>query len=245
MDTILRMGSVLNKLSNHIGNENKAARTAWLEKTLRKLPEGIKILDAGAGEQQYKEFCSHLDYTSQDFCEYTGEGDRAALQTGTFDTSQIDIVSDITSIPLPDESFDAILCTEVIEHVPDPIKAIDELKRLLKKGGTLILTAPFISLTHYAPYHFFTGFNRYFYTQHFKESFEIIELTPNGTYYDLIAQEVRRISWIAEKYSQSRIRFISKLAIGFLLIKLNRLKRKDRGSRELGCYGYQLVAKKR
>lgn len=242
---MLKMGSALNILSNHIGNDNKAARTAWLQNTLKNLPEGIKILDAGAGEQQYKKFCSHLDYTSQDFCEYTGEGDSAALQTGTFDTSQIDIVSDITSIPLPDESFDAILCTEVIEHVPDPIKAIDELKRLLKKGGTLILTAPYSSLTHYAPYHFFSGFNKYFYTYYFKESFEIIELTSNGTYYDLIAQELRRIGWVAEKYSRVRIRFISKLVIGFLLIKLNQLKSKDRGSRELACYGYQLIAKKK
>jgi len=239
------MGSIVNKLSNNIGNDNKSARTAWLEKTLKAIPEGSKILDAGAGEQQYKVLCQHLEYTSQDFCEYTGEGDNVALQTGTFDTSQIDIVSDITSIPMPDESFDAVMCTEVIEHVPDPLKAVEELKRLLKKGGTLILTAPFTSLTHYAPYHFFTGFNKYFYLQYFQESFEIKELTANGTYFDVIAQEVRRVSTVAESYSNTKIRFFQKLIIGFMLLLLNKLKRKDTGSDELLCYGYQLHAMKK
>lgn len=239
------MGSIINKLSNNIGNDNKENRTAWLEKTLKGLPEGSKILDAGAGEQQYKNLCQHLDYTSQDFCEYTGEGDSVALQTGTFDTSQIDVVSDITSIPLPDESFDAVMCTEVIEHVPDPIKAIEELQRLLKKGGSLILTAPFSSLTHYAPYHFMTGFNKYFYLHYFKESFEIRELIANGTYFDVIAQEIRRVSTVAESYSNTKTGVFAKLIIGFLLVLLNRLRRRDKGSDELLCYGYQLLAIKK
>ena len=75
------------------------------------------------------------------------------LQTGEWDTSRIDLVSDITEIPAPDASFDAILCSEVLEHIPEPTHALDEFMRLLRPGGTLILSAPFASLVHFAPYH--------------------------------------------------------------------------------------------
>jgi Methylase involved in ubiquinone/menaquinone biosynthesis len=52
------------------------------------------------------------------------------LQTGPWDNSKLDIVSDILSIPLPDHSVDAIMCTEVLEHIPDPLGAIKEFSRL-------------------------------------------------------------------------------------------------------------------
>ena len=64
---------------------------------------------------------------------------------GSWDQTGLDIVGDITSIPEPDASFDAILCVEVLEHVPDPLAALRELGRLLKPNGQLILTAPFCS----------------------------------------------------------------------------------------------------
>ncbi len=105
------------------------------------------------------------------------------MQTGTWDNSKIDIVSDITSIPRPDQSYDAIMCTEVFEHIPDPKAALLEFNRLLKKGGYLLMTAPFSSLTHFAPYHFATGFNRYFYEHHLGNlGFEILDLQMNGNF---------------------------------------------------------------
>ena len=120
-----------------IGTENEAKRTSWIEGALLKIPEGSKILDAGAGELKYKKFCSHLEYVSQDFCQYEGKGDEQGLQTEKWDTAQIDIVSDIVAIPEKDKSFDAIMCIEVFEHIPEPIKAIKEFYRLLKRGGIL------------------------------------------------------------------------------------------------------------
>jgi SAM-dependent methyltransferase len=160
-----------------VGRGNQQNREIWLEKTLQKIPDNARILDAGAGEQKYKKYCSHLQYNSQDFAQYDGKGDGSGLQTGSWDQSQLDIISDIIHIPEPDSSFDAIMCIEVFEHLPEPIKAIQEFARLLKPGGHLIITAPFCTLTHFAPYHFYTGFNRYFYQEHLpKSGFEIREL---------------------------------------------------------------------
>src|SRR3546814_3576831 len=58
-----------------------------------------------AGELQYKRFCTHLNYVSQDFAQYDGKGDGHGLQTDNWDNSLIDIVSDITEIPVANESF--------------------------------------------------------------------------------------------------------------------------------------------
>jgi ubiquinone/menaquinone biosynthesis C-methylase UbiE len=148
------------------GTNNSEARDTWVRAKLAALPRGLKLLDAGAGEQRYKKECAHLEYVSQDFCQYEGVGNELGLQTGSWDVSKIDIVCDITQIPLESGSFDCVLCTEVFEHVPDPVGALKELCRLVKKGGCIILTAPITSLTHFAPYHFATGFNRYWYEVH-------------------------------------------------------------------------------
>lgn len=227
-----------------VGRKNDENREHWVKNQLGKLSQGLTILDAGAGELRYKKYCGHLKYISQDFAQYDGSGDGTGLQMGNWDQSKIDIISDITSIPLDADSIDAILCIEVLEHLPDPVMAIKEFSRLLKSGGTLILTAPFNSLTHFAPYHFSTGFNKYFYEKHLNENnFQILEIETNGNYFEYIAQELRRIPEVSKKYSGKNL-FISRIYIKLLLVVLGRLSRKDNGSDELLCYGYHILAKK-
>ena len=136
-------------------SQNEQNRIDWVKQTLQELPKGLRILDAGAGEQQFKQYCSHLNYVSQDFAAYDPKQLKKGLQMPAWDYGKLDIVSDINNIPEPNESFDAILCTEVFEHIPEPIKAITEFSRLIKKNGTLIITAPFCSMTHFAPYHYY------------------------------------------------------------------------------------------
>ena len=50
---------------------------------------------------------------------------------------------DITSIPEPDNRFDLIICFHVLEHIPDDRKAMEELYRIVKPGGTVLLQTPF------------------------------------------------------------------------------------------------------
>lgn len=228
-----------------VGTTNESARVQWIEKALKKIPEGLTLLDAGAGESQFKKFCGHLKYLSQDFGQYDGTGDKG-LQTGTWDTSKLDIVSDITSIPLPDQSIDALMCTEVLEHIPDPADAIKEFGRLIKPGGYLIITAPFASLTHFAPYHFASGLSRFFYEKYLPENgFEIEDIQFNGNFFEYIAQENRRIKYVAKKYTGKRINIFQKVIIHLNLWILQRLSGKDKGSHELLCYGIHIIARKK
>lgn len=228
-----------------IGAFNESFRERWLEETLKSISEGNRILDAGAGTQRYKRYCPHLRYVSQDFGQYDGKGDMAALQTRTFDYQELDIVCDITSIPEPPQSFDAIMCIEVLEHLPDPVKAIAEFSRLLKPGGDLVLTAPFCSLTHMAPYHFVTGFNRYWYEEHLMaHGFEIREIIPNGNYYEYLGQEVRRVRSICKRYSNCKPHFYELACLYILRRMLYRFSRRDTNSSELLCYGYNVHARR-
>ena len=180
----------------------------------------------------------------QDFSQYDGKGDGKGLQMQKWNTSAIDIVSDITEIPQPDLSFDAILCSEVFEHIPDPIVAIKEFSRLLKSGGILLVTAPFCSLTHFAPYHFSTGFNKYFYQKIlFDAGYDIKEITPNGDYFSYLAQEVK--SRIPNNYTSYKLNWFDKLIVKYFNKLLYKLYLNDTNSSELLCFGYFVKAIKK
>lgn len=227
-----------------VGTTNESVRVSWIENTLKKIPSGLTILDAGAGECQFKKFCGHLTYIAQDFAQYDGSGG-VGIQTGTWNNTKLDIVSDITTIPLPDQSVDAVMCTEVFEHIPDPVSAIREFRRLLKPGGYLLITAPFASLTHFAPYHFASGFSRFFYEKHLPENgFTIDDLNFNGNFFEYVAQENRRIPYVALKYTGKKITIFEKAIIYINLLLLSRLVRKDKGSSELLCFGIHIFARK-
>lgn len=229
-----------------VGTHNEEDRYQWVEETLKKIPAGHKILDAGAGELKFKKYCTHLEYVSQDFAQYDGKGDSAGLQTQTWDNSKLDIVSDITDIPVDDSSFDAVMCNEVIEHVPDPVKAINELNRVLRPGGYLILTAPFASLTHFAPYHFSTGFNKYFYKEHLEAlGYEVLDLHANGNYFEYMAQELRRLQGIGKRYAELPADGLERSSIKVVLSYLDKLSQRDKGSEELLCFGYFVFARKK
>lgn len=219
---------------------NASNRDKWVIEHLQALPAGIKMLDAGAGEMQYKEYCGHLNYVSQDLCEYTGgENVDYGLQTKQWNTSKIDIVSDIIDMPVEDASFDAVLCTEVLEHLPHPEKAIEEFSRIIKKNGVLLLTAPFCSLTHFAPYHYCTGFNIFWYEKHLEENgFKLVEQECNGNYYSYMSQEIKRII----HFKQTKKDIMLQAGGRFMMAALLKYAQADNNMSDLLCFGYHVKA---
>jgi SAM-dependent methyltransferase len=63
----------------------------------------------------------------------------------------VDFLARAAALPLRDASLDCVLCTEVLEHVPDPATALSEIARVLRGGGYLILTVPFLVELHEEP----------------------------------------------------------------------------------------------
>lgn len=218
--------------------DNQQFRDNWVKEQLASLAPGLKLLDAGAGEQRYKQYCQHLQYVSQDFAQYDGQGDKVALQTGSWNKEPYDLVSDITAIPVKNSSFDVVLCTEVLEHIPYPDQALREFARVLKPGGKLILTAPFASLTHFAPYFYYSGFSKYFYSKILPEAgFALQTITPVGNYFDYLEQELKRIPTILATYGKLKRwtlrNLLVRLATGLFLLFLGLFSRKISSTEEL------------
>ena len=113
-----------------IHNFNQNERDKWMREKAQRIPAGSLVLDIGAGTCPYRQFFHHCHYKTHDFKQY--EGVKLGGGTGYGD---IDYVSDITAIPVPDGAFDVVVCTEVLEHVPEPIEAIREFARIVKPGG--------------------------------------------------------------------------------------------------------------
>ena len=238
------MNTLKNRILDFLVINIAGDRARWVKKTLLALPRGLRILDVGAGETPYKEWCTGQAYLAQDFSQYDGAGDGTGLQTGTWDRTRIDIVSDITAIPEPDASFDIIICTEVLEHIPNPVAALAECARLLKSGGTLIITAPFTSMTHFAPYHFCTGFNRYFYEKHLDE-YEILELSPCGSFFAVTLQQIILTSYFCRRYAGIVWAIISIPFVIPALLFLRIASIFDIGSKESLCFAYFVRARKK
>ncbi len=225
-------------------------RDIWVNQKLSTLPNGSKILDAGCGSQRYRESCQHLDYKSQDFGKYTQDEkksfDESIGNQKGFDASvttqesyvygKLDYVGDICSIQEEDSYFDAILCTEVLEHLTKPRDAVEELLRVLKPGGIIILTAPTHSLKHMDPYHFYTGFTDRFYEQ-LSEDFpcELSSIEQNLDYNGVMALELAR--------SMSKINF---LLWPFLLpaFFIFYMMRESDVSKNAYTYGFHVILKK-
>ena len=63
----------------------------------------------------------------------------------------VDLVGDARRIPIADQSIDVVLCTQVIEHIPEPQAVLLEVHRILRPGGSLILSVPAIFPQHGSP----------------------------------------------------------------------------------------------
>lgn len=174
-----------------VHNFNQLTRDEWVRTKSITVPKGYKVIDVGAGTCPYRSLFKHCEYYSHDFKQYNG-----IKLGGTSDYGDIDIVSSIESIPVDGESFDVILCTEVLEHVPEPALAINEMARILKPGGRILITAPLGSGLHQLPYHYYGGFTPHWYKYFFeKNGLKVTEILANGGFFKHLAQECARVAW--------------------------------------------------
>lgn len=183
-------------------------RDQFIADMAKQVAPGALVLDAGAGPCRYKPLFRHCAYKSQDFAKY--EGDNHVY-------GQLDYIGDITNIPVSDGYFDCVLCTEVLEHVPEPERAIREFARILRPGGKLILTAPLMSGIHMAPYHFFGGFTPHWYQTVLPlHGFLVERCTPNGGFFKLYGQESQRFLFMLTPQSSlgKVVFFPFKVALG-------------------------------
>lgn len=100
-----------------------------------------KVLDVGCGRKPYRDLFTVDSYTGID------------IENPGHDHSQeeIDIFYDGETFPFDAEVFDAAICSEVLEHVFKPDNFLNEINRVLKSSGTLLITVPFVWDEHEQP----------------------------------------------------------------------------------------------
>ena len=111
-------------------NSSRVHLRRQVRKFSRGTQPGMVVLDAGAGRSPYRRFFKHAQYESADF---------AKLSTRY---APLDYVCDMTDIPVEDGRFDRVLFNQVLEHLPEPGLALQELNRVLKPGGRIFCSAP-------------------------------------------------------------------------------------------------------
>jgi SAM-dependent methyltransferase len=156
--------------------------TDFVEKVARSMPNGVSVLDAGAGESVYKKYFAHCQYKAIDL----------AVGESRWDYANLDYVGPLHEMPLADGTFDAVLCTQVLEHLEWPRESVKEMCRILKPGGKLYMTVPMAQHEHQVPHDFFryTSFGLMSICTH--AGFQKITITPFGGLWVRWAYELPR-----------------------------------------------------
>lgn len=162
-------------------------RDAWIAGIAAGIPTGKRVLDAGCGSAPHRRHFAHCDYLTNDI---VSKGE-----------APVDVIGDMADLPLESASFDAVLCSQALEHVFDPLSALRGLARILRPGGILMLTSSMSSGLREEPAHYYAGLTPYWFREAARlVGLEVVEIVPNGGFFKHLAQECARVSWSLDKH---------------------------------------------
>ena len=140
--------------------------------------DGGYLLDVGCGRKPYESLFNVTSYIGLDIA---GGGHND-------DAKSADVYYDGKVFPFTDSFFDYVISNQVLEHVLDQEQLMEEIYRVLKPDGLLLITVPFVWDEHEAPYDYwrYTSFGtNYFFSE---KGFEIIEQHKSGNYVETLVQ---------------------------------------------------------
>jgi SAM-dependent methyltransferase len=103
-----------------------------------------RMLDVGCGKKPYAHLLPMVNH-------YVG----IDIPTSMHGLSNINVIASGLALPFESQSSDSILCTEVLEHTPDPLLSLQEMQRVAKEGGVLLLTVPLSEQIHEEPHDYY------------------------------------------------------------------------------------------
>ncbi len=159
-----------------------------------------------------------------------------------------EIVGDAHNLPFENNEFEVVLCTEVLEHLEDPRKALEEMRRVLRPGGTLLLTTRFVFPLHDTPNDFwrFTKFG----LKKLFEKWEVQEIVSETRTFSAIGALLQRIVF-QDKMRMNRVTKVFLLVLAWVCDHLNWLivleygnAKKREEEANIMTTGYYVVAQK-
>ncbi len=158
------------------------------------LPPGSLVLDLAGNRLSKRGFFDIERY------------DLSVLYANLSSAKRPDVQASAESLPFRETAFDAVICSEMLEHVIDPKSVLEEIQRILKPNGILLISVPFLSRIHGDPY----DYGRYtdFYWQETLESigFDGITVEKQGLFWSVMADMVRE--WLYFKASNFKSGFL-------------------------------------
>ena len=188
-------------------------QTGWpLTELVIGFAKGLKangvMLDAGAGWLNNRPAFNHCRYEACDIAEGDeGQNIYSSKPSASF------FVSDLTSIPRSDRAYDGILCTQVLEHVPQPQVVVSELARVLKPTGVLCLTTNGTYGIHMPPFHFYNTTPFSLMCLFEKAGLELLYMAPRGGWFNMVGGTLPRV--IDEIFRGPRCRLVKPFIIPF------------------------------
>ena len=188
-----------------------------------------KLLDIGCGNKPYKQI--FLTKVSS----YTGID---------LNNKFADVKGNFLTTKLKRNSFDTVLCTQVLEHTPEPQIFLNKINKVLKKDGILILSVPFTGSLHEIPHDYFR-FTKYaldFMLS--KAGFKIISLKIEGNWISSLGQDF--IFYLESSYNRYFLKYpkiVLQLAVQLIVRTLSHLPERITKS-SYSHINYLVVAKK-
>ena len=178
------------------------ARYLWNDiASASKYASGI-LLDVGCGKKPYSIlFDRHTRH-------YIGFDIPASISK---EKNDVDFYASALHIPCRTGSIDSVLCTQLIEHVPEPQRVLAEIARVLKRGGHLILTAPRVWFIHEPPsdYFRFTEYGLRYLAE--SNGLEVVLIKQEGSFVEMIAQQI--ISYLSYRFGNKPGTLSARLAL--------------------------------
>lgn len=162
----------------------------FVEDAAHSIGSSSRVLDAGAGEGKYSRAFAHTNYVAVDLA--VGDTD--------WDYGRLDAVCGLERLPFGQDVFGHVLCTQVLEHVPEPSIVLSELYRVLKANGRLYLSAPQSWHQHQKPYDYYryTSFGLAYLLR--KAGFHVVSIDNMGGYFWFLSFQLQNINyWLFPK----------------------------------------------
>lgn len=202
------------------------------------------LLDVGAGHQPYKKLFKQINYSSCDSEDVIQE-----MKYNTLNAKHDFYCNINEKIPVTDDIYDYILCSEVLEHVYNPNNVICEMSRILKKNGLIFITAPQCGGEHMLPHNYFNYLGPGLEYLLKKNNLEPIKIFKPAGAFHLIGNVLNKIfnNLFSFKNNKTKYIFFSlelcfRVILYFINIFLFYLDKVDK--KKTWCQHYFVIAKK-